>query len=138
MNDRRSTPRRKPQLLAASVTRKRERRGEDRRDCPRCEIALDVREPRRKARAVTGDLSIGGVSFVTTAPPLGDVVSVMFTIPTYVGPIVANGVIVARKGAPKGTQVSVVFTDLEVEAELAIAQWIDREMPIVRGVELAA
>ena len=124
--------------MARSITRKQERRGEDRRDCPRCEIALDVREPRRKARAVIGDLSIGGVSYVTTAPPLGDVGDVMFTIPTYSGPIIAQGIVVARHGATKGAQVSIVFTDLEVEAELAIAQWIDREMPIVQGVELVA
>jgi hypothetical protein len=36
---------------------------------------------------------------------------------------------VARRGIEKGTHVSVVFTDLEVEAELAIAQWFDDQLP---------
>jgi hypothetical protein len=136
MSDRRLTSRRRRALVAEGLTRKRERRSEERRDSPRAEVALDVREPRRRSRSVTGDLSLGGASFVTTAPPLGDQVQLMFTIPTYAGPIVASGVIVARRGTLKGTEVSVVFTDLDVEAELAIAQWLDLAVPIVRGVEL--
>jgi hypothetical protein len=134
MNDRRTGPRRTRELVPEPLTRKRERRGDERRDSPRCEIALDVREPGRKSRPVTGDLSIGGASFVTTAPPMGDALELMFTIPTYAGPIITSGVIVARRGSTKGTQVSVVFTDLEVEAELAIAQWLDQAVPVVRGV----
>ncbi len=81
-----------------------------------------------------GDLSIGGASFVTTAPPLGDSVELLFTIPTYAGPISASAVVVARRGLAKGTQVSLVFTDLEVEAELAIAQWFD-ETPMLAAMK---
>jgi hypothetical protein len=112
-------------LVPEPLTRKSERRGSERRDWPRRDVALDVREPGQKARACVGDLSVGGASFVTTAPPLGDVVELLFSIPTYVGPIDATAVVVGRRGTEKGTQVSVVFTDLEVEAELAIAQWFD-------------
>lgn len=112
-------------LVPEPLTRKSERRGSERRDWPRRDVALDVREPGQKARACVGDLSVGGASFITTAPPLGDVVELLFTIPTYVGPIDATAVVVGRRGTEKGTQVSVVFTDLEVEAELAIAQWFD-------------
>lgn len=83
-----------------------------------------------------GDLSVGGASFITTEPPSGDTVSVMFSIPTFVGPIVAAGVVIARRAVEKGAQVSLVFTDLEVEAELAIAQWLDEECPVVRGQEI--
>lgn len=50
----------------------------------------------------------------------------MFTVPTYVGPIIAQGCIVGRKGTFTGTQVSVAFTDIDVEAQLAIAQWFDQ------------
>lgn len=99
---------------------------------------MDVREPGRKSRSATGDLSLGGASFITTAPPLGDSIELMFTIPTYVGPIITSAVVVARRGVTKGTQVSVVFTDIEVEAELAIAAWLDGAIPVVRGVELSA
>jgi hypothetical protein len=76
---------------------------------------------------------VGGASFVTTAPPLTDSVELLFTVPTYAGPIVASAVVVARRGLSKGTQVSVVFTDLDVEAELAIAQWFD-ETPMIGAI----
>ena len=137
MTDRRARNRRTRALIPEPLTRKRERREDERRDSPRKEIALDVREPGRKARSCIGDLSIGGAAFVTTAPPAGDSVELLFTIPTFTGPIIASAVVVARRGLPMGTQVSVVFVDLDVEAELAIAQWFDDELPpLVRGIEL--
>lgn len=119
------TERRLRALVPEPLTRKQERRGDERRDWPRRDIALDVREPGQRARAVLGDLSVGGASFITTAPPLGDSLELLFSIPTYVGPIDARAVVVGRRGVERGTLVSVVFTDLEVEAELAIAQWFD-------------
>jgi PilZ domain len=127
MNDRRTTNRRTRELVPEPLTRRRERRGDERRDSPRREIALDVREPGKRSRPCFGDLSVGGASFVTTAPPAGDSVELMFNVPTYAGPIIASAVVVARRGVEKGTQISVVFIDLEVEAELAIAQWFDEE-----------
>jgi hypothetical protein len=129
MTERRTTNRRLRSLVPEPLTRRRERRGDERRDSPRREIALDVREPGKKTRACIGDLSVGGASFITTAPPAGDSVELMFNVPTYAGPIVASAVVVARRGIEKGTHVSVVFTDLEVEAELAIAQWFDDQLP---------
>ena len=138
MTERRTGNRRTRDLVPEPLTRKRERRDDERRDSPRRDIALDVREPGRKARSCTGDLSVGGASFVTTAPPLGDTVELLFTVPTFVGPIIASAVVVARKGLAKGTQISVVFIDMDVEAELAIAQWFDDELgPVVQGVELS-
>ena len=82
-----------------------------------------------------GDLSVGGASFITTAPPLGDSVELLFTVPTFTGPIIASAVVVSRKGLSKGTQLGVVFIDLDVEAELAIAQWFDEGAPSPRGGE---
>ena len=135
--ERRARTRRNRALVPEPLTRKRERREDERRDSPRKEIALDVREPGRRARSCMGDLSIGGAAFVTTAPPAGDSVELLFTIPTFTGPNIASAVVVARRGLSTGTQVSVVFVDLDVEAELAIAQWFDDEQPpLVRGVEL--
>lgn len=125
MNDRRLSERRTHSIVAEPISRRRERRGEERRESPRREIALDVREPGKKSRSCVGDLSVSGASFITTTPPMSDSVEMMFTVPGYVGPIIASGVVVARRGAVKGTQVSVVFTDIDVEAELAIAQWVE-------------
>jgi hypothetical protein len=136
MTDRRTRSRRNRALIPEPLTRKSERRGDDRRDWLRKEIALDVREPGRKSRACMGDLSVGGASFITTAPPFTDSVQVMFTLPTYVGPIIASATVIARRAVEKGAHISVVFTDLDVEAELAIAQWFDEENPVVRGQEI--
>lgn len=99
------------------------RRREERRDYPRFEIALDVREPEGRSRSCFGDLSPEGAAFVTTAPPLGDRVLLRFQLPNCEGPIVVAGKVVGRFGAATGTQVSVVFTDIDVEAQLAIAEW---------------
>jgi PilZ domain len=132
MPDRRlRTERRLRPLIAEPLSRKRDRRvaHPERRDSPRREIALDVREPGKKARSCAGDLSVEGASFVTQAPPAGDMVELMFTVPTYAGPIIAQACIVGRKGAMLGTQVSVAFTDIEIEAQLAIAQWFDQPRP---------
>jgi hypothetical protein len=125
------TERRLRPLIEEPLERKRDRRvastsSAERRDSPRRAIALDVREPGKKARSCAGDLSVEGASFVTQAPPAGEVVQVMFTVPTYVGPIIAQGCIVGRKGTFTGTQVSIAFTDIDVEAQLAIAQWFDQ------------
>lgn len=128
MTDRRRTDRRTLHLVPEPLTRKRERRGDERRDSPRKDIGLDVREPGRKSRSCRGDLSVAGASFVTTMPPAGDLVELLFTVPTYAGPIIANAIVVARRELEAGTQVSVVFVDLEVEAELAIAQWFDDDL----------
>lgn len=125
MHDRRTgADRRARHLIPEQLERKKERRGGDRRDWPRPEVALDVREPGMKSRSCTGDLSPEGAMFVTTAPPLGDQIEMMFSIPTYVGPVTARAKVIGRSGAKKGTQVSVAFTDIDVEAELAIAQWL--------------
>jgi hypothetical protein len=99
------------------------RRVEERRDYPRFEIALDVREPSGRSRSCMGDLSPEGAAFVTTSPPLGDQVLLRFALPNTDGAIVAAARVVARSGQAAGTQVSVIFTDIHIEAQLAIAEW---------------
>lgn len=125
MAERRVVNRRTRNLVPEPLTRKKERREEERRDSPRTEVALDVREPGKKGRSCVGNLSVGGASFVTTEPVTGDSVELMLNIPTYVGPIVVNAVVVGRRTVGDRQQVNVVFVDLDVEVELAIAQWFD-------------
>lgn len=60
-----------------------DRRAGDCRDWPRPEIALDVREPGKKSRSCSGDLSPEG----------------MFSIPVYVGPVAARAKVIGRAGA---------------------------------------
>ncbi|MEW5738874.1 MAG: PilZ domain-containing protein [Myxococcota bacterium] len=127
MRDRRTgSDRRERHLIPEALERKRERRGDDRRDSPRRQVALDVREPGKKSRSCVGNLSIDGAAFVTTTPPAGDVVELMFSVPTYVGPIVTRGHVVGRTGLSAGIQVSVVFPDIDVEAQLAVAEWLQQ------------
>jgi hypothetical protein len=133
MNDRRAANRRSRNLVSEPLTRRSERRGDERRDFPRRQVALDVWERGQRARSCMGNLSVGGASFVTSNPPAGDVVRLRFSIPSYVGPIEAIGVVVSRSSVERGTQVSVVFTELELDAELAIAQWFDE----LNGAEVA-
>ncbi|MBL8918570.1 MAG: PilZ domain-containing protein [Myxococcaceae bacterium] len=116
--DRRSRDRRSERSVQFET-----RRVEERRDYPRFEIALDVREPSGRTRSCLGDLSPEGAAFVTTAPPLGDRVLVRFALPNTDGAIIAAARVVARSGVTAGTQVSVIFTDIHVEAQLAIAEW---------------
>lgn len=112
------------------------RRTEDRRDYPRFEIALDVREPQGRSRSCFGDLSPEGAAFVTTSPPLGDEVLVRFGLPNVDGPIVAAARVLARTGDKAGTLVSVVFTDLHVEAQLAIAEWAQDRLVQKRAAQV--
>lgn len=126
MRERRTGPdRRQRHLIPEALERKKERRGDERRDFPRRTVALDVREPGKKSRSCVGDLSAEGAAFVTTTPPEGDVVELMVSIPTYVGPIVTRGLVVGRTGLENGVMVSLVFPDIDVEAQLAIAQWLE-------------
>ncbi len=100
------------------------RRASERRDFPRAEVALDVREPGGRQRSCVGDLSPEGAAFVTTSPPFGDVVHLRFHLPSYDGPVFARAKVVSRSGEKAGAKIGVVFTDIDVDAELAIAQWL--------------
>ena len=100
------------------------RRSHERRDYPRPLVALDVREPGGRLRPCFGDLTPEGAAFITTTPPMGDLVELRFNLPCYEGPVFARAKVVARTGAVMGAQISAVFTEIEVEAELAIAEWL--------------
>lgn len=112
------------------------RRSHDRRDYPRFDIALDVREPKGRSRSCFGDLSPEGASFITTAPPLGDAVLLRVHLPNVDGPIIAAAKVVARSGLANGTQVSVAFTDIHVDAQLAIAEWAHDRQLQARSMEV--
>jgi hypothetical protein len=118
MRERRSRDRRGERTVQFET-----RRSEERRDYPRFEIALDVREPNGRSRSCIGDLSPEGAAFVTSVPPLGDSVLVRFHLPNAEGPVVAAGRVLSRTRASSGIQVSVRFTVIHIEAQLAIAEW---------------
>lgn len=102
-----------------------DRRAEERRDSPRTVIAYDFKEPGGRWRSTFGDLSVEGAAFITTAPPAGSVIVLKVSIPTFTIPIIAMGAIVSRVGLAEGAKLGLVFTDLDVEAQLAIAEWVE-------------
>lgn len=112
------------------------RRMEERRDYPRFDIALDVREPNGRSRSCFGDLSPEGAAFVTTAPPLGDVVLLRMNLPNVDGPIIAVGRVLARTGVAAGVQVSVRFTEIDIAGQLAIAEWAQDRLLAHRATEV--
>ncbi|MCA2981819.1 MAG: PilZ domain-containing protein [Myxococcaceae bacterium] len=118
MKDRRSHDRRADRSVQFEV-----RRREERRDYPRFEVALDVREPTGPSRSCFGDLSPEGAAFVTSRPPKGDVVLLRMSLPNVEGPVVAAGRVVARTAVAGGTQVSVRFCEIALFDQLAIAEW---------------
>ena len=118
MKDRRSRDRRSDRSVQFET-----RRAEERRDYTRFEVALDVREPHGRSRSCFGDLSPEGAAFVTTAPPLGDIVLLRVHLPDLDGPIIAVGRVLARTGVSAGVQVGVRFTEIDIAAQLAIAEW---------------
>ncbi len=102
-----------------------DRRNEERRDSPRTEVAYDFKEPNGTWRSTLGDLSVEGAAFITTAPPAGNHVVLKVSIPTFSMPIIAMATIVSRVGQAEGTKVGLTFTDIELEAQLAIAEWVE-------------
>jgi hypothetical protein len=113
-------------LIGSSGTPSSGQPGLERRDSPRREIALDVRELCEFRRPCVGDLSVGGASYVSMAPPVGPVVELMFSVPTYPTPITAVATVVGWEDYDTKTIVHTAFARISLEAELAIARWFDQ------------
>ncbi len=113
----------------SAAVSEREGREVDRRDSGRVDVALLVRdaalggsfEPRR------GNLGLGGVFFDALHPPVGNKVEVRFLLPGLPDEIKATGEVlrVSREGARFGTHVR--FIDMPLEAELAIARFLQQD-----------
>jgi PilZ domain len=114
---------------SATVISDRQGREADRRDSGRVEVALLVRdaalggsfEPR------PGNLGLGGVFFDALHPPVGNRLEVRFLLPGLQDEIQVTGEVlrVSREGTRFGTHLR--FIDMPLEAELAIARFLQRE-----------
>jgi hypothetical protein len=102
---------------------------DDRRDSGRVPIRLMVRDPALGGSydERPGNLSIGGAYFTDGHPPSGDRLQIRFLLPGAGGEVRAEAEVlrVTREGSAFGTHVR--FLDLPVEAELAIARWLEGE-----------
>ncbi len=100
---------------------------EDRRDSLRVPVKLLVRDATLGGsfEERDGNLALGGVYFAEGHPPYGSVVEVRFILPGTRQEIRASGEIlrVSREGGSFGSHVR--FQDLPLDAELAIARFLD-------------
>ncbi len=103
--------------------------GEDRRDSLRIPIRLLVRDAVLGGSfdERQGNLALGGIYFAEGHPPYGNRVEVRFLLPGTRDEICASGEIlrVSREGGSFGSHVK--FQDLSLDAELAIARFLDTQ-----------
>ena len=99
----------------------------DRRDSGRMPIRLMVRETALGGSfdERAGNLSLGGVYFTEGHPPFGTRVELRFLVPGFKEEVRTEGEIlqVSQDGRTFGAHVR--FRDLPLEAELAIARWLE-------------
>jgi uncharacterized protein (TIGR02266 family) len=100
---------------------------DDRRDSQRVPIRLMVREAALGGSfdEHVGNLSLGGVYFAEGHPPFGTRVELRFVLPGGGGEIRAAGEILEVSRERTGFGAHVRFEGLPLEAELAIARFLE-------------
>jgi PilZ domain len=102
---------------------------QDRRDSERIPIALLVRDAALGGsfEEHAGNVGIGGVFFDALHPPVGNRIELRFVLPGERAEIQARGEVlrISRDGERFGTHVR--FVDMPLEAELAIARFLQKE-----------
>ena len=102
--------------------------GDERRDSGRVPIQLLVRDAALGGsfEPYEGNLALGGVWFDAFHPPFGSRVELRFLVPGASREIQAVGEVlrVSRDGARFGAHVK--FVDIPLEAELAIARFLEQ------------
>jgi len=103
--------------------------GSDRRDSCRVPIRLMVRDAALGGSfdERAGNLSLGGVFFTEGHPPFGTRVEIRFMLPGQREEVRAAGEILRVSREGKGFGAHVRFQDLPLEAELAIARFLEEE-----------
>ncbi len=133
MNERRATERRHLALVTDSIERKQERRAEERRTSPRLPRRMWIEDPLEGgiARVVEGEVGLGGASWTTPFAPLASNVEVRFRVPDHSEEIIATAAVLSAREEDSTMRVRVVFTDLALRSELALANYLDTQ---TRGV----
>lgn len=131
LEDRRSGhERRRPGLVPEPLERAgRERRAEERRDSPRVPRRLWVKDPLEGGtfQVFDGELGLGGASWVTRWPPLGEELEVRFRVPAYGPEVQAQARILRTLKLGEDTLVQAEFLQMPLPAELELARELTDE-----------
>ncbi len=108
-----------------------ERRMGDRRDSHRVPLDVEVREGNGPFEKQKGNISIGGMFFKKPLSlPMGSLVQLRFSLPDVEQELLVKGEIVeitsVGKPEQKGTRVR--FVNLDIQAELVIAKYLDEHV----------
>jgi len=103
-------------------------RGDERRDSPRVPMTFllrDVSNPKGGWEERHGDMSIGGIAWRGKTPPHGTTVDVRFRLMGIPKEVQCKGEIIRVVDQGQTIEFRVRFTELDVNAELAIAKYLD-------------
>ena len=125
--DRRALERRALGLVPEAIERKSTRRAEERRTSPRVARRLWVIDPVEGGipKVYEGELGLGGASWCTDYPPLAEQVEVCFRLPAHDEEVAATAKIARVAQVGRDARVQVIFTDLPLRHELALARYLD-------------
>lgn len=102
--------------------------GDERRDSPRVPMTFllrDVSNSKAGWEERHGDLAIGGIAWRGKTPPHGTTVDVRFRLMGVPKEIQCKGEIIRVVDQGQNIEFRVRFTELDVNAELAIAKYLD-------------
>jgi hypothetical protein len=125
--DRRAMERRAMGLVPEAIERKSERREEERRSSPRVPRRLWVVDSNEAGvpKVFEGEVGLGGASWNTAFPPLSEHFEVRFRVPDHDEEVKLPARLARVVAMGDDNRVQVVFTDLPLRHELAIARYLD-------------
>ncbi|MDX2011532.1 MAG: PilZ domain-containing protein [Myxococcaceae bacterium] len=124
MAERRTKERRTNPAVPEPLERKKERRREERRESVRKAGAFTVVHGGRRD-AVTGEVSLGGASFVLPGAPETETVQLELDVGGK-RPLRLEGRVTSARAARTAVRhVQVRFDELDTRTELALAKWLD-------------
>jgi hypothetical protein len=125
--DRRALERRTLGLVPEPIERKSDRRDEERRDSPRVPRRLWVVDSNEGGvpKVFDGEVGLGGASWNTAFPPMSEYFEVRFRVPEYEEEVKLPAKVCRVVTQGEDNRVQVVFTDLPLRHELALARYLD-------------
>jgi hypothetical protein len=114
-------------MISIPDRREDSERNDDRRDSPRVPIRLWARDLAEGGifQVHHADIGVGGAFWTTRYPPLGTQVEIGFRLADQKRELRAAAKIVRTTSNGEEIGLHVLFTDLDVRAELALARYVE-------------